>query len=261
MTTIEQLREQLEQLSIHQKYPYFTPFIGDHYLENEVHKKLLIVGESHYLPGNSKIEIVDTGRSKNNRLNWYRNPPSVDFLKQENSYDWLNTRMLGLRGNNTPFMLNIKQALAEVLEQKNDSEHSDIFKHVAYCNFFVRPSKQEKDGNAIHPISAIKEDKLIANERMLEIIKTISPDLIMLLGVETYKGTWEAGKNADGKKLTLSDIAKASGLDVKYFYTYHPSYTSLQWNAVQFPDDEPDYFGGLTSHQFFNQMLEKYWLK
>lgn len=266
MFTVDQLRAQLAQLPIHQKYPFFTPYVGEEYLENGIHKKLLIVGESHYLPLTSKVDVIDEGYSKENRLNWYKNPPSVSSLKEEDSYGWLDTKNLGLYGNSTPFMVNIDQALAEVLQKKYPgiSGHSQTFKHVAYCNFFVRPSKQKrlgenKDGTprvGVHPISALQEDKIFANERMLDIIKTITPDVIMLLGVEAYKGTWCAGN-----KLTLIDIVKAAGLNTKYFYTYHPSYTDSQWNAVKSPSNDSGYFGGLTCHQFFNKMLEKHWLK
>ena len=48
--------EQLQTLVHYQNYPEMLPFIGTNYDSHE--KKLLIIGESHYLPKDTLVDVM-----------------------------------------------------------------------------------------------------------------------------------------------------------------------------------------------------------
>lgn len=69
----------LLSLHFYSSHPYMLPFVGRDY-DSPKHKKLLLVGESHYVPEGSIVH--------HNANAWYNGTP---VLNQEEQ-DWCNTR-------------------------------------------------------------------------------------------------------------------------------------------------------------------------
>ena len=73
------IESSFDAIPFYQKHPYMKPFIGERF-DSELHKKLLIVGESHYLPATSTVHL--------NIDDWYAGNCDVSDEEKE----WCNTR-------------------------------------------------------------------------------------------------------------------------------------------------------------------------
>ena len=186
--------------SHYKKYPVMKPWVGTNYVSDK-HKKLLVLGESHYLPkGSIKSCDVDA---------WYSG--SVDSLEAEEK-GWIFTaEIIGKHmQENFPnsahgIFRNTAKAVNTVGYQY--ANPSEAMNDIAFMNFFQRPA--EKTGDSIN---VGKKDVEVAICVLKDVIEILAPDIIVFV---SCKAAWY------GKSIVES-------LNIPVAVTPHP--TCRWWN-------------------------------
>lgn len=186
--------------SHYEKYPMMKPWVGSNYLSDK-HKKLLVLGESHYLPRDS-IKSCDVDA-------WYSG--SGDSLDDKEE-GWIHTRQIikhivehnycnsahGIFRNTAKAVNSVSCQHTNPLEAMND---------IAFMNFFQRPAENEGDS-----INVVKKDVEVAIYVLKDVIEALAPDLIVFV---SFKAAWY------GKSIVES-------LNIPVAVTPHP--TCRWWN-------------------------------
>ena len=112
------------------RFPCMQPWIGSRY-RDERHKRLLVVGESHYLPPQSTIHH-DPDR-------WYRSS-QADLNDEE--VRWASTigNITGRWYRPHVIYRAIQDEVARTLRENGATPDDFPLNHIAYCNYFVRPA-------------------------------------------------------------------------------------------------------------------------
>ena len=112
------------------RFPCMQPWIGSRY-RDERHKRLLVIGESHYLPPDSTIHH-DPDR-------WYRS--TQDDLSEE-EVRWASTigNITGRWYRAHTIYRAIQNEIARTLTDAGVTPDAFPFNHIAYCNYFLRPA-------------------------------------------------------------------------------------------------------------------------
>lgn len=123
----------LQTLDIYRRYPELLPLIGTEY--GQIDKKVLILGESHYLPEKSHIHLDHT--------TWY-DSSSKDLNDTERK--WIFTRQNAGNGKNQKYeskafsiFRNIETAILELQPQSVDTYN--LFRYTVFLNYFLRPAQ------------------------------------------------------------------------------------------------------------------------
>lgn len=148
-----------------QKYPQMRPFVGKNYEKT----KLLLVGESHYLPPNSSANLI---------ANWYEG--NSQSLSAE-EYMWTHTAMII---NNTDFKskghriyANLEKVLSQVIGQTEDTG----LVHCAYMNFFQRPAEESKGS-----IQVKDKDRAVGNDVLRQVCHILKPRMIYFVSRKAF---------------------------------------------------------------------------
>ena len=127
--------QQLKRIHHYQMYPQMMPFIGSHY--RRMNKRVLIVGESHYLEPGCEVHL--------NAKNWYAGLSSADFSKVNKG--WIFTRQTAGSGINQKYARkaftiyrNVEYAIKESLNT-GISETDNYLRYAAFYNYFQRPAE------------------------------------------------------------------------------------------------------------------------
>ena len=153
-----------------EKFPCMMPRIGCHYPEPEnerpEHKRLLVIGESHYLPTGSSLHLKPN--------DWYKQ--TEDSLN-EMEKRWVSTEEIitislkkGFKDSGHGIYRNIALEL-----NNNGPGHKNpnqAIEHVAFCNFFLRPAIEGESLEVNH------EDIVVAQDVLLWIIDEYRPELL-----------------------------------------------------------------------------------
>jgi hypothetical protein len=155
----------------YQNHPQMLPFVGKYWGK---YKKLLVIGESHYLSPCFDITIIE---------NWYNsNINDLDNINSGRARSWTNTSELiddtDYKPKGHTSWKNIKTAI----HSTGFDPPEDIFCYIAYMNFFQRPA--QKTGESIN---VTKEDCNIANEALAFIINIIIPDYIFFVSSKAWQ--------------------------------------------------------------------------
>ncbi len=216
MTKRENMLEELAQLDHFAKYPRMTPWIGSKYPLN---KRILVIGESHYLPNgvtyHHNVEGWYVGNEITLKDDVYRS--CVQEKDKQNGINYISTSgILRVRSTDMPpekrrkfsakghtIYRNIFSALNSVCFKSNN--YLDAIDHIAYYNYFQRPA--ENTGGSI---KVTQKDKEVAEATLKYILESIKPDLVLVVSKKV------------GKVITphLSDL--------KHVVTAHPA--SVWWN-------------------------------
>ncbi len=185
------------------------PWIGDHY-QDDRHKRLLIVGESHYLPEGSTIHHDSDA--------WYTG--SQDDLSDEER-KWICTagNIRGAWNRAHTIYREIARELSRILDERGLTHDDFVFQHIAYCNYFLRPAPVEGGSMAaaVHP-----RDVATAEEVLNWFIRRHRPELVAV-------ASKAAGRHAE-KVLVRSRIP--------YLVTY---YAGSPFWMTRFRDDFADF--------------------
>lgn len=151
------------------------PWIGESYISN-AHKRLLVIGESHYLPkGSSKSSDVEA---------WYRS--------EEKDLNELELKYISTRGIiNKNYGENFKKKehgiyrnFSKVINSVGHkySQPSKVMDHLVFMNFFQRPA--EVNGGSIK-VSA--KDIEVATAVLAEVIQVHKPEMVIFTSSKAGK--------------------------------------------------------------------------
>lgn len=228
--------ELLSTIPFYQKHWEMIPFVGREY-ESSLHKKLLIVGESHYMPEGSKIH--------HDVSQWYGENPGMSPDERR----FCDTR--GAReGKSGRFGVEIERCLKQVY-----SFNENAWQQVASINYFLRPADNKQNVENLWDKYGGKEldcEKAIRN--FIKVIEILKPDLFVF-------ASWLVCNQAEHQDFphvfggNLWDWTATNGVS-DYIYVNHPS--SPHWNSPM-----TKYFKAkdLTSREFFCKWLRENWLK
>ena len=112
------------------RFRCMQPWVGSRYCDKR-HKRLLVVGESHYLPCGSTIHH-DPAR-------WYRSS-QADLTEEE--VRWASTigNITGRWTRAHRIYRGIQDEITRILKESGITPDPFPFNHIAYCNYFLRPA-------------------------------------------------------------------------------------------------------------------------
>ncbi len=183
--SIEQLNANLAQIRHFQLHPELLPHVGQHYDEY----RILLIGESHYLP----TKDVDYGDYIDVFKNWYEDKlehiPGVSDDEWEKDRSYFNTRNLitgffnGEQHNNS-FLAIPNKLFIEVMSQKaKQTKSNSLFSYCAFFNYFQRPHLREKEGfSFILPDEAKKTYNIVS-----EAITALNPLLVLFISTKASR--------------------------------------------------------------------------
>ena len=149
-----------------ERFPVMLPYIGPDYIAPD-HKKLLLIGESNYLPEDSTIhKDPDT---------WYEKSES-DLTGVE--FDWINCRGLLEYNHWERDRLRIYRNLNSCLETLPIAYTDRPISAIAYMNAFQRPATNS--GESFE--HCCQERDKVESLRVIEsVISAIKPDLVVFV--------------------------------------------------------------------------------
>lgn len=168
------------------RYPQMLPFIGERY--NVEKNRILLVTESHYLPKESEVDIS----------RWYDlNEKSLNDSEKEN----INSRnILSFHYTNHKVPFNpIEKAIIE--SGYKTKEESDLFKYLAWCNFFQRPEKNEGESIVVSKLDIEK-----STEIFVSIVDIINPTIIIFLSSKAWHSSKDAREKLGSKEIIFKKI-------------------------------------------------------
>jgi hypothetical protein len=179
-------------------YPQMKPYIGSKWKNQN--RKILLIGESHYIPGD---ELKDL-ENETHLTNWYHNT-SDNFY--QGLADYIDTRGVihkadnpKLEGYSKALMIfyNLKREIQNtVIELKTESE---IFPYFSVYNYFQRP--HFKEGGSI---KNARIDNEIAYKTLKSIISIIKPTDIIFVSSKA-KDSFDFQFSIDGEKEIFGTI-------------------------------------------------------
>lgn len=166
--------EKLKNISHFVKYPQMIPFVGDDYDKT----RLLILGESHYLP---KGEEWRTSK-------WYENSVkewlSVEFNVDNSEVFENENQWIGWTWTMELVRKRVHRIYKELEAALRASGRFDSGLNAsAYMNFFQRPA--EKEGEQIHNTL---EDNCYAAETLQCVCSVLKPTKIFFATTRAYQG-------------------------------------------------------------------------
>ena len=212
------------------------PYVGDNY-ESPKHKKLLLVGESCYMPNGSTIHHdVDL---------WYGK--DINFWKELDDDELKCCSIHGARyWKCNPFDKKIDSAVREAFPDIGDN----AFNEMASYNYFLRPADEGSFKKFCTKRDCEMSARVFCN--LLEILK---PELIVFAS-QLVKNCVEGDFPKYCKGYLWDYTSKHK---MHYIFTRHPS-REMWWNtAKEAIIHDVDYFQGLTSKQFFIKYLKENW--
>lgn len=189
--------DKLDLIDHYRNYPEMKVWVGCNYSNNS--KKLLLIGESHYLK--------ETSDYHHNPESWYAGVSVSDKL----DWGWIKTRSIisnGIdtkwKGGSKAIYRNIERALFESLMFKE--KPLTVFTEVAFMNYFQRPA--ERTGKSIN-VSQI--DAKVSYGVFHSVVNIISPNIVIF----TSSLAWE-----HAKKHGVVEFLKEK--DVSFIRAPHP---------------------------------------
>src|SRR5574344_2242252 len=214
-------------LPIYRQYPEMAPAIGACYA-HPAHSKLLLVGEIFYLPEGSSAHL--------DPVKWYAGDHRA-LTEEERA--WICTESV-IDSQNPQMIKSLTSALSETAQSTNPA--AEIWRHVAYMNFSLRPAPCKKSFKDI----ATPVDVQKSCENLVAVLKILKPDILVLCS----KYVCDC---AESGAFRLWEYTEPMG--IKYVYVNHPAQPC--WNQVI----NPRYFHNQTSRDFFLSFLKENWAK
>lgn len=218
------------KLVFYQNHKYMIPFVGTDYISPN-HKKLLLLGESHYLPPKTTVCFKEE--------EWYEK----EFDLQGDDYDYCNTRNTWVGGASL-LHRHVRESLYSVFKC------NDPWQHVAFYNYFLRPAQK---GTVF---KAGPKDSKLAIENLIQIVNILTPDIIVFL---SKKAVLSAEANYPSTKCGYCNFWDwTKSLNIEYCYTNHPSRSWDSLMPIKYWRDKwllcPK---DLSARNFFCDWLEK----
>ena len=192
--------KELKKIEHYDRFPSMLPYVGINYGKND-NPKILLIGESNYLPDYSKIH--------KKAEKWFQ---STEQDLNDEEIDWIHCRQLlecDWTGTGHVIYSELNRNLEKHFEIINDKR---AITNIAYMNGFQRPSPI--------PGESIKEhlsqlDTEVSSDVISQVVKIVKPDVVIFVS----KFAWEILS----PKLHLDE-------NVKIDYTCHPGTGGLYWH-------------------------------
>lgn len=221
--------EQLIQVPHYKKYPQMMPWVGSQY--GKEHKKILIIGESHYLPEGSTIQ-------KNPEL-WYNstiNDLGLSPVDEESEVDYTETAGIVSTGMNNwndgghRFYRYIHHAMRDSGITLDSGPNDNLFRYFAFYNFFQRPA--EISGGSLKRTNL---DDKVSYEVFEDLIRILDPDAIFVVSIKAWDALmnkyWETSELLENNRLLIKTKSKKiiSGFAphtacYRFWYNPYPRY-------------------------------------
>lgn len=208
-------------------YNQLLPWVGIEYSTID-HKRLLVIGESHYLPKKSTVH---------NTLDWYAT--AKELTHKEKS--WLSTRGAVSCGIDQKYghkgkliFSNVEKAILKTNFKPLNKEN--LFRYFSYYNFFQRPAEERIS------IEETTTDLNFAFETFNIVTDILKPELVCFVSVKAYK----AFMNKKDK-------------DYDFIIDYFPHPARAWWNK----ESKAYKFGGvnnLKGKEKFKRFINTYFL-
>lgn len=172
----------LMDIAHYQSFPAMLPFVGQGYV-SENHLKLLIIGESFYLPEYSTLQ--------KNAGEWYS--ANQDLLT-EDEVEWISCRGLlecDWKSGGQRMYAEINRCLAEIDLPSIDRPVSNI----CYTNTFMRPAIE---GGESFKHCCEEQDIDVSIATLTRVIAALTPDLVIVAS----KYAWDAVGRSIAKQVS-----------------------------------------------------------
>lgn len=171
----------LLRISHYKQHPQMIPFVGKDWDKT---RKILVIGESHYLDDNDD-ETTKRG-NRNIWENWYK----ISSKKlTDTQLSWTSTALLINEAIETNHFYpgwgiwkNIKDAIIESGFNPNAENTSKALCYIAYMNFFQRPAL--KSGESI---TSDENDIKIANNTLSNVVDIIKANYIFFVSSKAWE--------------------------------------------------------------------------
>lgn len=226
-------------IPFYKNHEFMLPAVGVNY-ESTKHKKLLLVGESCYMPKASFVH--------HNVNLWYDN-----YLCLGEKLTDSEKKCCDLRGARSDPRNKYRQKIDNAIKEVFPDALGNAFEEIASYNYFLRPA----DNGNRKTFRCTEMDCRESVHTFCKLIEILTPNHVVF----TSKLAFDHAETIDIFKYLgcyLWDyLAK---YNIGYSFTYHPS--SRWWNRIRHikTGSSDDYFRGLTSRQFFIDELRKNWL-
>ena len=181
-SNIQKLKQQLSEIDFYKQFPMMIPFIGDYYISTN-HRRMLLVGESFYLPKSSTIHLDAKAwyQASENQLK------TVDGEKgkKEDEKEWINCDGL-LKCDWNSKGHKIYQELNTWIGKTRLLFKSRPIDEIAFTNFFVRPAIK---GKSIKDYKKVDKeiDKEKANEIFKCVLNVLQPNIVIFVSKFAYE--------------------------------------------------------------------------
>ncbi len=203
-----EIQSKLSKIAFYKQFPAMIPFIGDNYNSTK-HKKLLLIGESYYLPNETTLHHSAT--------NWYQsNQDQLD----EDEIEWIHCNGL-LTCDWESDGHHIYRELNSCLFSLGMENNKRAIDEIAYTNYFQRPS--EKEGESFKYFCTELDVKK-SNEILTSVINILDPEVIIFVS----KYSWDIG----GRNI----ISTFNNIVVDF--VCHPGTGGRYWHNKEYPHNK-----------------------
>jgi len=217
-------------------FPQMLPWIGCEY-ESSRFKRLLIIGESHYLPDDADEDLLDPDI-------WYNQDHKDYYSVGEEIEQNTNTRTfvsLGHWSSRAHSIYREPERLIKNLITRNskqtENETGNALRYVAYYNYFLRPAKKGQSIKQILiPPNNAEEmgvDEKYADDTFRELVGIIKPDFVYFLSKFAYDTYMKNNKTVYNFKSDYSPHPCCAWWNRKHI-NYHEKILSGKEKMIEF---------------------------
>ena len=203
------------------RFPDLIPACPENWGISNLHRKLMIVGESNYFEDNVDSVFKDPE-------SWYKGEDTQHLIPED-----YKDKVSNWKAEYPPF-----NNLCKSMNQVAEGFHCDtVFDEAVFYNYFLRPATVRK-GNRSFKKDCTQMDREVAGAALCEIMELVKPDIIVFVSKYAYQ--------------EFDKYIKSKGYDVKdtiIDFVYHPS-RHFSWN----------HRNG-NGKQKFERLLKEHWIK
>lgn len=243
-----QFESQLLKVPHYKRFPQMMPWVGSQYAQQQ--KKILIVGESHYLPEGSTIQ--------ENPETWYQSSIedlSIDPIEKQSEIVYSETAEIvsgGMKNWNNEghkFYRLVHHAMREAGIESDSGPNDNLFRYMSFYNFFQRPAAIS--GGSLERTDL---DDTVAYDTFESVIEILDPDAVFFVSVKV----WDALMNQYYK---ISDpikykrrLIRTKSKEVACGFSPHTAAFGIWYKTY------PGYENTLSGQEEFIDFLKEYYL-
>jgi len=218
MTEIARMDGLLTGIDHFRRYPAMLPYIGEGYCDSG-HRRMLIMGESNYLPPKSTIHLDPQA--------WYAGDQIPLSAKE---VEWLHCRDLLTLKWNPRGGHKIYHELNRCLREAGIVGGERATNSIAYMNAFQRPAATSGESmeKCHSPVDSAHSFAAIADT-----IRSIEPEIVVIVS----QFTWQV----------FGTSLQSAFPDLRIEHTCHPA-THFYWNKAGYPHGRDHFMTVLRTH-------------